>query len=509
MDIFAKGYRLPPGYHVLNRRRIDIDENLNLATIEMAWDMAQMLAERKRDSVEYTRDACTQLNSLHYASFVINRWMISCMYSILLSSRNFSIADFPLTQYESMKKPGTDEIQFNLQALLYPFSGLVWFLIIITVIVVAALFSATGRDNSIQITLFILLEQTLSIEVPAKKINIGTPFILIILWLFVVSLFRNFYTSTMYSFITSEPIPTIPTSFKELVDDYQYPLVGRSEAMRHLVEQTRTFVSAHNISNGSSYHQLLIGRNLANGKEIPVCNLYTEGNFTKSKCGYLGLEKFAYVYSYPIDFSINIRDEFIVAAFASRRVFTNTDRLRFVYLGGYHAGYDLRVKTVNRVFGILKQSGILDRWTIMFTLMNMANQLKGIYSNLNSKRNWDFFSLVSTLVPDVRGLKETIDFGIGDLEKKEKTQVQLLAAIWILYGILCIIGFGVFIAELTNFMAIWTHTRVIMKFNYAENMINLKTNCIWDILWKSQWASVNFNAENFFAILFSLEVLHY
>ncbi|CAL8147162.1 unnamed protein product [Orchesella dallaii] len=398
-------------------------------------------------------------------------WLPSCYDAIFLKHRNFSINGVSWTRFSSeiklrrlamvpnaceyfgyryltmvhMKSFIQGESMIDFSDLLSPFTFSVWLVLIVSSLLIAVNLLVLGSNRSFFSTVTTLLEQGGCNE----EFRDWRRCRILIIWVFTTYLLRNFYTSSMYSFLTAEPEPSIPENFHRLLDDENHAIVGDSVALRTLVYTAGIILNETRNPNNSFLNKLFHDRlkyfkyeeekdeytgkhmqyshnlikRLAQGKSVNVWQYIDDNSRSLSQHPKekSNLIKFSYVYSHPSHFisraPYGFREEFAVAIFAGRRIFTNTERLLFSTLDGYYGVPTLRLKEVNIVLGLLRQSGVLNHLTDVHTYKKVTKQLietfKVFKNNLKISKNFDFVNLASNLVPDVRRLRSGLDLGMG------------------------------------------------------------------------------------------------
>ncbi|CAL8145414.1 unnamed protein product [Orchesella dallaii] len=501
------------------RHQLDKLENSSLKLLQLTWE-ALLFINFLTTKLFYYKRSCNQmLKPVSIKLKVVlfeEHWLRSCLNGIFLEYKNFSTESIPGFKYDRMKQqlkrnyhstlilktiiaPIPNSLDFygyrylvmldtrkifdtssivDLNAVLNPFSPILWALTIFSAVLVALLLRLLGSNSPEFSTLFILIEQDSCAESLSTGKMLTQRFLILTLWVITTYFLRNFYTSNVYSYLTAEPEPIIPSSFENIVKDSSYQILGRDEELWELLVRSD---SSQSVGDGTN-ESLLIKRLISRAKTFPLAflretNSWTDftqyhitqlanGNSISLRCYPFfehlynaarensSLKKIAYLYSYPMafrpavespEFITNSRlDAFSVTSFGSRRVFHNSERLLFSKLEGYKGVYDLRVKVANRIFGELKQSGILSYWKNSFTFVSVAKHLTEINDMIKSNVSWNFVTLAAKMRADARGLKEGIDLGKG---KEEKSQIEALGTIWILYGGLCGLCFGPFLVE--------------------------------------------------------------
>lgn len=102
-------------------------------------------------------------------------------------------------------------------SLLQPISNLGWIMIMVTFGLVALTFKLFKIRNPIWTTLKVMLEN--DIEIHSFRSWKSTA---AIIWIFACILLRNVYTSSLYSYITAVPLPSVPNSFKEFLAEKSF-----------------------------------------------------------------------------------------------------------------------------------------------------------------------------------------------------------------------------------------------------------------------------------------------
>ncbi|CAL8076434.1 unnamed protein product [Orchesella dallaii] len=122
----------------------------------------------------------------------------------------------------------------RITSLLYPLSLESWIAFLFSLALSACILKLTNRQqNSCYWVISACVEQGDII----RRVNSFKNFHLILIWLFATLLFRNFYTSTMYSYLAKKPEPTgIPKTFKDLKDSSRYSLISDPCVPHHLTE---------------------------------------------------------------------------------------------------------------------------------------------------------------------------------------------------------------------------------------------------------------------------------
>jgi len=131
-------------------------------------------------------------------------------------------------------KPNHKYVGNTLVALLTPFSYLDWAFVATTIFLLATTLKLTGFH--ISHALFWIIVSVLEQGEYRREHVINKNKHLIISWLFVAFLFRNFYTSDLYSNLTKKPrAQNLPKSFKELILNHSLPILSIAGHRPYLV----------------------------------------------------------------------------------------------------------------------------------------------------------------------------------------------------------------------------------------------------------------------------------
>ncbi|CAL8141249.1 unnamed protein product [Orchesella dallaii] len=140
---------------------------------------------------------------------------------------------------------GSKSLKINTESLFEPISWVGWLVIIVTIGALGVILHMTGLQNTSLWMLSVSLEQDITPE--NKYVNVRN-FYLVILWSHAANLLRNTYTSSMYSVITKEIPPYIPSSITQLLVDSVYPSFVVTNDMTHLlVSQNSEFDEANQL----------------------------------------------------------------------------------------------------------------------------------------------------------------------------------------------------------------------------------------------------------------------
>ncbi|CAL8076451.1 unnamed protein product [Orchesella dallaii] len=248
--------------------------NINLNRINKFWNHLHRdlnLGRKERDSHSFIvlqRRRKLFMNCFGYESFIYVK-QDKCALNIIrelynCTSRKICNSLFDSNIYDSVKQQqkmiknrnlrfsavgaqyhGTKFVIFHgmkaetkslsrITSLLYPLSMETWITFLISLIVSACILKLTNRQqNSCFWVISSCVEQGSTIHLKNSFKN----FHLILIWLFATLLFRNFYTSSMYSYLTKKPeISGIPKTFEDLKDSNRYSLMSDPCVPHHLSE---------------------------------------------------------------------------------------------------------------------------------------------------------------------------------------------------------------------------------------------------------------------------------
>jgi len=123
-------------------------------------------------------------------------------------------------------------------ALSGPFSFIDWVLVSTSVFLLAATFKLTGfgmQHGMFWIVTLIMEKRNYSSDQITSK---NKP--LIISWLLAAFLFRNFYTSDLYSYMTKQPkAMNLPKSFKQIILNHTLPIISTVSHLDYLTDVVR------------------------------------------------------------------------------------------------------------------------------------------------------------------------------------------------------------------------------------------------------------------------------
>ncbi|CAL8108081.1 unnamed protein product [Orchesella dallaii] len=363
---------------------------------------------------------------------------------------------------------------FHGNSLLQPFSLRMWMLVIFTTLLVSLTLFVSRTSDALFFTMATLLEQGDDGSRKKSRKN----FLVIILWFFVAYLIRISYTSSIYSYMTAEEAPKVPSSFRKVVSQNEYPIVGDYHEMSMLVPRASAESKHYNYLNELQGGRIICLNLLRNyGSEIlwndnltqSQMNAYAREQSVSVKRMYflnvsnpifgvigvspkemMSLNEFSYLYSdLPISglLSTGFSEIYAVVAFGGRRLVWNNEPPFLNVLMGYKGAYDLNGKMTDEIFGRLMHSGLWSYWKKMYKFVNVAKNLRKISEEvLRLEKSWDFVNLAKVLVSDMTSMKNGLK--IGHSLDAGMMQVEVLSVVWIMHAGMCNICILVFLLEI-------------------------------------------------------------
>ncbi|CAL8108075.1 unnamed protein product [Orchesella dallaii] len=501
-------------YRITRRIKLDFHNLVSLETLSKAWE--QILSSQNQFPAYKTGPVGSTCDSLVKPTVIRNKstsppsyWLQFCLNS-LLHPGNSSFAISTYREYgtlgdsgvEANKRPTFHQkprvIQnscefhgfryvilldwnkakessnsFHGTSLLQPFSLRMWMLVLFTTLLVSFTLFLSRTGGALFFTMATLLEQGDDGSRKKSRKN----FLVIILWFFVAYFIRTAYTSSMYVYLTAEEVPKVPTSFRKVVAEKNYPIVGERHEMSMLIPRASAETKHYNYLNqleggrivdftllsdisgrivwNNNYTKSQL-RSFASNQKISIARMKfyngTDSIFGRVRVSpkeMMSFGEFSYLYSdLPMGAlrSTGFSEVYAVVAYSGRRLVWNNESPFLNVLMGYKGENDLNGKMANELFGRIVHSGLWSHWKKTYKFVSVAKNLKTISEVLQLKKSWDFVNLARLLVSDITNIKNGLE--IRDNLDSGMVQVEVLSVVWVLHGGLCMVCILIFLLEL-------------------------------------------------------------
>ncbi|CAL8083955.1 unnamed protein product [Orchesella dallaii] len=359
----------------------------------------------------------------------------------------------------------------NLKALLLPFSFQMWAFSTSAVISIVVFAYAAGHSSPCFHTFAIFLEQG---DVTLKtRMSVTISFSMLLVLGFIL---RLAYTSSMYSYLTVQPEPSVPQSFEEsvLADDYfkfaepisvqgvfdrmnyefdnqsqrYVPVNSTNRVLKSLLQKiysleiypVNSMVAPAHFTEVSQLASLVKHNNTLLVEKFCVWENINEDKvqyFKSIQCGdeFVVAHKFVYIYSFPFigkDESYGV-DIFNAILFGNKRVFANNKPSTFPIMNGWFDKHDLSALLADDMVGKLEQAGILGMWKKfqkLFLVLKSWKKIKKLIG-FQGKLNFNFVQVAHALSEDL-SRAEYFEQALSD-EQVESVTNKTLIAVWILF----------------------------------------------------------------------------
>jgi hypothetical protein len=278
---------------------------------------------------------------------------------------------------------------------------------------------------------------------------------ILIIWMLGTLLLRNFYTFSMYSFITAEPKLTgLPGCFQELISNSSFTLMTTKPIKSILeIEVNRKYenkiilknvLAKQNISHelvkklrvfASSNHQI---------NDLLSSLLHKKPLFVQNATGYYKYEdirQFGFVFQEQ-----NSELQTLISIFSGKRMVDN-NRNDVIHPGimawDSYTKNELLFKFFKKFLKRFAEFGLYDYLKRNSSLSQIVESTK-IINNDWFKRNWDFVALKQYFIG------QNSDMFIGDLSRDDISSFQLYSwlLIWYILLVLHVSAFSLFVVEL-------------------------------------------------------------
>lgn len=389
----------------------------------------------------------------------------------------------------------------NVLALLSPFQLNEWGLILVSFVTLLLLLNhVTPKKNWMLYLVSIFLDQDGNSK---YKLGLANSF-LIIGWIFATLVFRNLYTSSMYTYMTKTPNPTnVPQTFNQLLHNSSIPLLSDGQTGQQF---TNVFLQSRKMnSTGAQYLRriwmhtiyqywwyfngwnqlLLMAKGQLNSYDFVTCHSFTEAfyenqvlrknisKYTSKNC--LEGSRFALLYT--------TMPQHYYGGFGPHEYLSFYSKILFLLYGQYnliensettifsdiHIWFSENRNYLTEILSIklgwLVDSGIYNFQTHYLVLKTQMKALNEFIKASNTTCSWSRFSLVNQLVSSQNTLRilSTVNnlqylMSDGNLKHQHWTPAKSgdLNVVWIVYGVCITIS-------VVSFMLRWVARNIMVE----------------------------------------------